>query len=67
MTNNKLVGTIKNKGQEVDVVCVEGLSEYSFEAVGEVSLPLAVELAVVQTQKGRGFIDRLMSPVSVNL
>lgn len=57
----RYVTTITKGTQSVLVVDVEGLTGYEFDAVGKESMPLAVELAVLQTQKGVGEIDRIIS------
>jgi len=54
------VATITRGNQEVQVLDVDGLTGYEFGFVGTVSMPLAVELAVLQTQKGIGVIDELI-------
>lgn len=54
------VATITKGNQEVQVLNVDGLTGYEFGFVGAISLPLAVELAVLQTQKGIGVIDELI-------
>lgn len=60
MTNRKVIGTITLKGWSVEVSQVEGLTGYRFDAVGAESLPLATELAVMQTQKGQPAIDSIL-------
>ncbi len=47
----QLIALASSKGQKVQVVTVEGLTGYEFDAVGPESLPLAVELALLQTQR----------------
>ena len=47
----RIVNTIGQGNQSVEVVEVEGMTGYRFDAVGRDSLPLAVELAVLQTQE----------------
>jgi len=61
MKNRELVGTISHGGQSVEVSRVEGMTGYSFDAVGESSLPLAAELAVSHTQKGKSYIDKILT------
>jgi len=54
------IATITKGGQRVQVKSVEGLAGYEFDAEGEESLPLAVELAILQTRGGIGEIDMLL-------
>lgn len=56
----KLVGTISLRNRTVEVMQVEGMMGYGFDAVNESSLPLAVELAVLHAQKGQPFIDNIL-------
>jgi len=49
----RLIRTIKANNQVVDVMQVENLTGFSFDAVGKESLPLAVELAVRQAKEMR--------------
>ena len=56
----RYIATITRGNQSVQVKSVEGLIGYEFSAEGKESLPLAAELAVLQTQKGIGAIDALM-------
>lgn len=55
----KVVGKLKAKdGQEVNVVQVQGLIGYRFDAISKESLSFAAELAVAQTQ-GRLDISKI--------
>lgn len=54
------IATITEGNRSVQVMSVEGLIGYEFDAVGVESLDLAVELALLQTRKGIGMIDRMM-------
>ena len=60
MIIDMIKGTIQKGSQKVNVVKVENLSGYRFDAIGRESLDLAVELAVRQTQKGQREIDLLL-------
>lgn len=54
------IATITKGNQSVQVMKVDGMIGYEFDAVGKGSLPLAVELAVLQTQKGVSEIDEMV-------
>lgn len=58
----KLVTTINHDNQSVEVVKIDGLIGYRFDAVDKESLPLAVELALLQTQKPVE-LARIINPV----
>lgn len=59
------VATISRGTQSVLVMSVDGLVGYEFGAVGKESLPLAVDLAVLQTQKGISEIDCIIQEQKV--
>ena len=58
--SNDVITTVKRGGMEVEVARVQGLIGYRFNAVGVESMPLAVDLALVQAQKGVYMIDRML-------
>ncbi len=60
----QLIAVVSSKGQKVQVVTVDGLIGYEFDAVGPKSLPLAVELAVLQTQKPWEIKDLVNTAIS---
>lgn len=54
------IATIVRGNQSVRVVSVEGMTGYEFDAAGKESLPLAVDLALLQTREGISEIDRII-------
>lgn len=55
-----IMAVLERGGMRVEVVKEEGMVGYRFDAVDEESLPLAAELAVLQTQRGIPYIDGII-------
>jgi len=55
----KTILTFSKNNQSVQIVEVENMIGYVFNAVGKESLPLAVELAILQTQRPGEFWEIL--------
>ena len=58
----QLVGTLKQRDMKVNVVELPDCPSfgYRFDAVGDNSLSLAVDMAFLQTRRGRQAIDKLL-------
>jgi len=52
MNPGKLVRRVEHSGMAVNVISVENLIGYRFDAIGVESLPLAVDLAIKQARIG---------------
>ncbi len=61
----KIVGVINRGEMETKIVEILECPQfgYRFDAMGKESLPLAVDLAILQSRKGSSEIDKLISRV----
>lgn len=57
----KIMATVQKGSMEANVVEEPRLGGYRFDAVGTESLPLAVDLALLQARGGMPAINRILS------
>jgi len=56
----RIVKVVSRGPYSVNVVKVSGMGGYRFDALDRESLPFAVDLAVLQTQRGLPYIEELL-------